>query len=231
MDTLSYAISAPRPPFLPRRRYAEDGRTRHLLEFTVDPTWPPPRCAWCGCPDDLDDRRFVGPFEESIHFRRVFPGPRFVTDGYVGVCSNCLKLVVDDHAEPTDWAGVAILNPVRACPIDVPCFGYADDARVAAAVGHVWDTVPERDRVCMIFYLVADGREFVDGQPPVALGRLRIETLPKWPSWDRDALGANMVDGHVLHIWAEPLGAWTTQLSPPWLPTSWLTPTSMPHPR
>ena len=201
MATMTNCLSVPAPCWLPRRRYTENGQTRLLLEFSPDPAWPHRRCAYCGCRDQSDEFLF-GTFGEPMRCHRVFPGPRFVTDGFVVACPDCWEVVVDDHAEATDWPGIAVLRPVRGCPIEIARFGYADDARVAAAVEHVWNAAPRPDRRRILRYLEADNRGPVDDQPQVAVGRLRVETVPQWYVWGRNVLGENMAQGHVIRLWA-----------------------------
>jgi hypothetical protein len=197
-------ISTPHTLWLPRRRYVKRNRTRFLLEFGPTP-FLPYRCAWCGYPDAAEKNlfsSFSSDWDDGVNVGRIYPGPQFVMDGYVALCDEC-QWVVRDHREPSRGHGIASLRPIRGCPIEILAYGYADDLRVADAVSQVWQRIPHLERRRIRVFLADDVREADDdGQPPVALGRLRIETLPLWPVWGRGLLGSNMACGHVIRVWA-----------------------------
>jgi len=174
---------------LPRRTYVHKGHVRQLLEFSVEPGCPQ-RCAWCGCKN-----------YSSLKCHRCFPGPRFVMDGYVDMCDQCLPYTIKDHKSASDWPGVWIEEPLRHDPIDVYVYRYADDYRVASALREVWHKIPYRHRRRMREYLQDDDCRHEGRHTPVAWRRLRIETLPRWPNWGGDYSGINLARGHVIRLW------------------------------
>ena len=202
-----------RPRGLPRRAYPGPRGPRYVLEFHVCAGCARlrRRCAVCGyapvqdavttCSLLADIHDLFAP-PDPLSDQRVFPGQMFLMDGYVCVCDDCGRRFIQGHAEPSGWAGVPAIRPIRDDRFEILAYGYTDDRRAADAFVRVWDAIPRSQRGRILAHLDCDGRPHVDGHPPVAAGRLRIETLPGWPNWWKDTLGVNCERGHVIRLWS-----------------------------
>lgn len=195
----SCLLPSPRKQLL--RTYDYFGTQRELLEFHVENAWWDRHCAWC----DMSHGAHKREFGHEMLCYRMFPGPRFVVDGFVALCDDCKDTVCQDHtALTTDWLGLPTISPVWGAPIKVVRYGYADDKRLAEACANAWHDLPDDDRDWMLAYLAHDDREqrSLFGAP-VAVRSLRIEALPRWSNWNHRAAKTWYCEGHVIRVLAD----------------------------